>query len=314
MRIPLPFSKAASVVILSALLLPATHAAWSQPGAKTAPVAAAAPTDEDLANTREQLLALLRTTPTLTQVLETDPSLLADQDYVTRNNPQLAQYLAQHPEVTRNPDFYLFADIAGQRGRRIDSLHRRINGYAPRIDDAERRWQLLQNIVLAMIFIAGMGALLWLIRILLENRRWTRLFRLQSEIHSKLIDRFASNQELLSYMETEPGKRFLEAAPIPIAFERDQRLPGGLTRILGPLQIGIVMTLLGTGLLILEHKLSDRQHGLSDLAGPLLVFGMVALMSGLGFIISAIVAWRISERLGLMPQPAPPSTELSDRQ
>ena len=301
MRIPHWSSKVASVVILSALLVPAAHPAWSQPGGARTP-AATAPTDEDLANTREQLLALLRTTPTLTQVLETDPSLLADQDYVTRNNPQLAQFLTQHPEITRNPDFYLFANLPGQRGRRVDSLHRRINGNEPRDEEAqnaEMRRQFLMNTVLAIIFIAGMGALLWLIRILLENRRWTRVFRLQSEIHSKLIDRFASNQELLHYMETEPGKRFLEAAPIPVAFERDQRLPGGLTRILAPLQIGIVLLFLGLGLFLIH---------------PLFIVGIVALMLGLGFIISTIASWRISERLGLLPNRPAPTDDLSNPQ
>lgn len=307
MRIPHRYLKVASVVILSAFLLPAAHTAWSQPGgAKTpAPVTVTPPTDEELTATREQLLALLRTTPTLTQVLETDPSLLADQDYVTRNNPQLAQYLTQHPEISRNPDFYLFANLPSERGHRVDSLRRRINGNQPP-GDQELHREMMGNVMGILAFIGVVGSLLWLIRILLENRRWTRVFRLQSEVHSKLIDRFASNQELLHYMETEPGKRFLEAAPIPVAFERDQRLPGGLTRILAPLQIGIVLTLLGLGLLSLEHRLPD-------IAGPMLVFGMVALMPGLGFIISAIVTWQISERLGLMPQAAQ-STQPSDRQ
>src|SRR5580704_12164704 len=59
-------SKIASVVVLSILLLP-TRAVFSQPGAQSRlPAVAAAPTDDDLANAREQLLALLRTTPTLT--------------------------------------------------------------------------------------------------------------------------------------------------------------------------------------------------------------------------------------------------------
>jgi len=305
MRIPHWSSQVASVVILSVLLVPAAHIAWSQPGGTRSPAPVAAvtpPTDEELTTTREQLLALLRTTPTLTQVLETDPSLLADQDYVARNNPQLAQYLTQHPEISRNPDFYLFANLPGQRGRRVDSLHRRINGNEPRDEEAqnaEMRRQFLMNTVLAIIFIAGMGALLWLIRILLENRRWTRVFRLQSEIHSKLIDRFASNQELLHYMETEPGKRFLEAAPIPVAFERDQRLPGGLTRILAPLQIGIVLLFLGLGLFLIH---------------PLFIVGIVALMLGLGFIISTIASWRISERLGLLPNRPAPTDDLSNPQ
>jgi hypothetical protein len=42
---------------------------------------------------------------------------------------------------------------------------------------------------------------------------------------------------------------------------------------------------------------------------------MVALMPGLGFIISALIAWRISARLGLMPQPSTtPPTELHGQQ
>ena len=161
----------------------------------------------------------------------------------------------------------------------------------------ETRREYMADLMGTLAFVGVVGTLLWLIRILLENRRWSRVFRLQSEVHAKLIDRFANNQELLHYMETEPGKRFLEAAPIPIAVDRNQPLPGGLARVLGPLQLGIVLTLLGIGLLILQHSLPEMADGL-------LVFGMVALMPGLGFIISAIITWRISERLGLMPQPA----------
>jgi hypothetical protein len=166
----------------------------------------------------------------------------------------------------------------------------------------ETRREYMGALMGTLAFVGVAGTLLWLIRILFENRRWSRVFRLQSEIHGKLIDRFSSNQELLHYMETEPGKRFLEASPIPIEFERSQRLPGGLTRVLGPLQIGIVLMLLGIGLLILHHSLPD-------IADPLLVFSMVTLMPGLGFIISAIITWRISERLGLMPQPAVQTSE-----
>ena len=157
-----------------------------------------------------------------------------------------------------------------------------------------------------LIFIVVVGSLMWLIRILLENRRWGKVFRMQSEVHGKLLDRFAHSEELLQYMSSEPGKRFLEAAPIPIEFERDQRLPGGLARVLPQLQIGIVLTLLGLGLLLLHRSVTA-------LSEPLLVFGTIVLMPGLGFILSAGIAWRISERLGLMPERAAPSTPPNDR-
>ena len=325
MLMPRWSSKLASLMVASILVLPAAHAAISQAGAAAKPTdstarsnaTAASPvtspvqTDSELVDIREQLLSLLRMSPTLTQVVETDPTLLADQEYVNRSNPQLAQFLTQHPEVTRNPDFYLFANFPTQRGRYVGSLHRRIGDSRndQRNDDADSRRRFLLNLTQVPAFLAVVAMLVWLVRLLLENRRWARVFRMQSEVHSKLLDRFASSEELLQYMNTEPGKRFLEAAPIPIEFARDQRLPGGLTRVLGPLQIGIVLTLLGVGLLLLH-----RSTGLAEISPALLVFGMVTLMPGIGFIISALISWRISAHLGLLPQRDSASTELTDRQ
>ena len=154
-------SKVASVVVLSALLLPVAHAGFARsPLPRRRPaVATAPPTDDELATTREQLLALLRTTPTLTQVLETDPSILADQDYVGRTNPQLAQYLTQHTGVSRATPTSISSPIfPGSTAAAWSSLHRRINGNEPRNQDTEMRWQLLQNGVLATIFFAGICA------------------------------------------------------------------------------------------------------------------------------------------------------------
>src|ERR1700722_19350393 len=131
MQMPRCSSKVLSALVLSTLLIPFAPAVVAQPKSAAAPVVTPAnpPTDEELAATREQLIELLRMSPTLVQVVETDPTLLADQEYVSRSNPQLAQFLAQHPEVTRNPDFYLFANFPQQRGgRRVDSLRRRSNG------------------------------------------------------------------------------------------------------------------------------------------------------------------------------------------
>lgn len=307
---PLRTSQLIFTLLLSILMLPAVPAGFAQPKTAAQPIAvpAAPPSEDQLAATHDQLVALLRLSPTLVDVVETDPTLLANQDYVARTNPRLAQFLSQNPEVTRNPDFYLFANIPGERGRRTDNLYRRNGNDNGPPTEAEIHRQYVMNFLgPALSFVGVVGSFLWLIRILLENRRWGRVFRMQSEVHSKLIDRFASNQELLHYMETEPGKRFLEAAPIPVAVDRNQPLPGGLARVLGPLQIGTVLSLLGIGLLIL-------QRSLPDMGEALLIFGVVTLMPGLGFVISAIVTWRISSRLGLMTnQSAASPNELSGR-
>jgi hypothetical protein len=113
-------------------------------------------------------------------------------------------------------------------------------------------------------------------------------------VHGKLIERFGTSQEVLTYMSTDAGKRFLEATPIAVGFERQQPVPSPVARVLTPLQIGVVMTLLGVGLLSLRHSVAEG-------GGALLVIGTVVLMPGLGFIISAGITWVLARHLGLMP-------------
>jgi hypothetical protein len=288
---------------------PSTSQAASAPAAS---MTSNVPSDSALADTRQQLLSLLRMSPILTQVVETDPSVLADHEYVARSNPAVAEFLVQHPEVTRNPDFYLFANFPPQRGRNVSALRRRVgegNYRDPQTEDMESKRRFLLNLLQVPTFLVVLAMLIWLIRILLENRRWSRVFRMQTEVHSKLLERFSNSEELLQYMDSEPGKRFLEAAPIPVEYSRDQRLPGGLARVLAPLQIGVVMSLLGVGLLLLQ-----RSRRLEDISAALLVIGTATLMPGIGFIISALISWKIGAQLGLLPERATGSSELTDRQ
>ncbi len=303
-------------ITLFLLLLPALITAQSQSSsivAKTTsvkfqinPQLNPPTSDRDLVDLREQLLTLLRMSPTLTEVIASDPSLLANQDYVTRNNPELEKFLQNHPEIVRNPDFYLFANLPSGPGRRSEKLMRKT--WMDQLHDQRDNGasaELARAVGPFLVLLTVLGTLIWLIRILLENRRWSRIFTMQTSVHGKLIDRFGSNEELLSYMNTEAGRRFLEAAPIPIGFEPDRRVPAALSRVLVPLQIGVVLTLLGIGLLILRHSLPE-------ISSPLLVFGIVVLMPGLGFIISAGITWLLAARLGLMPHAAHELQALSD--
>lgn len=309
-------SVAATLLLSTGLAIaqttPARPATPIQLPAANAPV----PTNKDLAATQEQLIKLLRLSPTLTTVVARDPSLLANQEYVSRNNPQLAQFLASHPEVVRNPEFYLFAHVRPEDGSLDQALERAV---WPELRQPWQNPSPFQNFLNDLAPILGFGCLLgtliWLIRQFLENRRWGRIFKLQSEVHGRLIDKFSSNQELALYMGTEAGKRFLEAAPIPVGFEPEQRMPNAVARVLTPLQIGIVLVLLGAGFFLLRHTSAENEI-------PMLVLGTVALMPGIGFIISAGVTWMLAARLGLMPEnPAehkhpdqPPSTEFDPRE
>jgi hypothetical protein len=284
-----------SFITLS-VLLPATPGVAQPRTPAPAPASVeTVPNERDVAANQTELIQLLRLSPTLTTVVAHDPSLLSNQEYVTRNNPQLAAFLAAHPEVARNPEFYLFSHLKHDDGQPDEALERAVWPDVYRSQPVESAFaRVWSDAVPLLAFACGLTGIFLLARMFVENRRWSRVFKLQSEVHGKLIDKFTSNQELASYMETEAGRKFLEAAPIPIGIEQDRRMPSAVARILTPLQAGIVMVLLGIGLLSLRHAGPDMDT-------PMLVFGTVVLMPGIGFIISAGVSWLLAAKLGLMP-------------
>ena len=264
--------------------------------AEAAPPAAAAPapSDKEVAATQHQLIDLLKLSPTLTTVISHDPSLLANQDYVSHNNPQLAAFLASHPEVARNPDFYLFTHMHPQDGSPDEALERAVWPEVYRTQSPRSGFdEFLSNLAPVFALVASLIALGWIVRLVIENRRWGRTFKLQSEVHGRIIDKCATTQELKGYMETEAGRRFLEAAPIPLNAAQEP-MPNAVARVLAPLQIGVVMVLLGIGFLLLRNVRVDYHT-------PMLVLGVVTLMPGIGFILSSGLTWALAGRLGLMP-------------
>lgn len=290
-----------TAISVSALLLgtlgvaqPRAQKADAPPAASTAP----APDDRQVAETQTELIRLLRLSPTLTTVVSHDPSLLSNQDYVARNNPQLAAFLAAHPDVARNPDFYLFSHLKHTDGSADEALERAVWPDVYRERGGPNSWDKFWDGFIPLIGITiTIIAILWLTRMFVENRRWNRIFKMQSDVHGRLIEKFTNNQDLAAYMQTEAGRKFLEAAPIPVAFEQNQRVPSAVARVLTPLQTGIVMVLLGIGLLSLQQVGPDTQI-------PMRILGTVVLMPGIGFIISAGVSWLLAQKLGLMPEPA----------
>ena len=140
--------------------------------------------------------------------------------------------------------------------------------------------ELVSDGIPFLVFLCMLSALLWLTHVLLENRRWNRIFKLQTDVHGRLIERFGTSQEVLTYMSTDAGKRFLEATPIAVGFERQTPVPSPVARVLTPLQIGIVMTLLGAGLISLRHNIPDggiallrNRHGRADAGAWVYHFG-----------------------------------------
>lgn len=280
------------LVVLAAIAVPSVVRAQAPPQNQPAVVAG---DSQDLGVTQQRLMQLLRVSPTLAEVVSSDPSLLADQQYVAKSNPELAEFLAQHPEIGRNPSFWLFSELRGPQQKHYEVLEQR-RGFVPVRDATNDGLDRVMNTVMpAIVMIVLLCALAWILRMLAESRRWTKVFTLQSEVHGKLIDRFATNQELLGYMETDAGKRFLEAAPI-VTETDSRRMPNLVSRLIATLQVGLVLTLLGAGLLGLRNSVGDA-------ATTMMVLGMIALMPGIGLILSAGALWVVGRRLNLMEPP-----------
>jgi hypothetical protein len=257
------------------------------------PAGVAPPSDEALAATREQLIKLLRVSPRLTTVIVRDPSLLSNQEYVSRNNPELAQFLQSHPEIVRNPEFYLFSNLGGT-GRFNPALHLEQEVWPTPREPAYA--DVARMLGVFLFFLGILATLIWLLRTLLDNRRQNRVLRLQTDVHSRLLDKFTTNEDLLAYMSSDAGKRFLETAPFAAAFDSGLYRSNPIAKVVTPVQIGVVLVLLGSGLFYLRGNIPG-----TDAQAILLIIGTLALMLGLGFVAAAGISWALARHFGLLP-------------
>jgi hypothetical protein len=156
---------------------------------------------------------------------------------------------------------------------------------------------LLASIGLAAGGAAFIGVFIWLVRTAIDHRRWLRLTRTQTDIHTKLLDRLGTNEELMAYIQSPAGRRFLESAPINVEQEQQRTPHAPVSRILWSLQAGVVLAALGIGFWLVQTRAN------AELAEGFWVMGVLIAALGLGFVTSAIVAYLISARLGLMNRP-----------
>ena len=200
--------------------------------------------------TREALMQILeKHPPSVGRILKLDPSLMRSETYLA-SYPELRDFLAQHSEIPQNSQYFLEAVRVSQN-----------EGYQPRNDKLELAAAVLAGFAAFMAAGIVLSVLVWLIRTVLEQRRWSRLSKIQAEVHSKLMDRFSSNDELLTYVQTPSGRRFLESGPSPLQQDMAPAMAAPLARILWSMQIGAVLLVTGLGLLFLSGRGAVRNPG-----------------------------------------------------
>jgi uncharacterized membrane protein HdeD (DUF308 family) len=200
------------------------------------------------------------------------------------NYPMLAAFLEQHPEIAHNPAYFV-----GQNRYEEQNIN-------PRIEMIRAMHNGIEFAGVAIIVMTITIGILFLVRTVVEHWRWQRAMKAQADFNSKLIDRFASNAnlaELMAYLQSPQGKALTDMPAMPQAAPRAMGAP--LSRIFWSLQSGIVLGALGAGLMVVSGTTDDLD------VGPFLNgVGVVVLMIGIGFAVSAVVSYVLSQRLGLV--------------
>jgi hypothetical protein len=254
---------------------PAQAAVSEQP---QLPSTGAAPQNAE--ETRGKLKSLLEACPpTVGRVLKTDPTLISNQAYLAPY-PALASFLSAHPEIGRDPR-YFFESVWDYS--RPDPRQQAID-----------LWEgMITGVAVFLVFVVITAAIVWLIRSVIDYRRWRQQSKMQLEVHNKLVDRITGSQELLAYVESPAGMRLLQSPPILMdAGPLDASLP--VRRVLWAIQAGLVLVAGGAGLLFVSGRVVE------DVQQPLFALGAVLVFVGTGFIVSAAASYGLTRRLGLL--------------
>ncbi len=274
-----------ATLVLAATLAAAGSTVFAQVSPQTK-----APTpveSQDAQIVRKQLMEAFRQyPPAVARVLKLDPSLLSNDAYMAPY-PALLAFLNQHPEVRRNPAFFLEPVEGDYYGNYYRS--------AP-----QQMWEdIMVGLSVFFVVTTMLSALAWMVRTLIDYRRWNRLSRVQAETHAKLLDRFTANDELIAYVQSPAGSKFLQSAPIALD-PGAQAVGAPFTRILWSVQAGLVLGAGGLGLYFVSGRIDP------EVSQPLYTLGVLALSLGIGFVLSAVASFLLSKRLGLFDAPAIP--------
>ncbi|MEA2162273.1 MAG: hypothetical protein QOK37_400 [Thermoanaerobaculia bacterium] len=261
---------------------PATSSAPAAGAALAAPsaVPARAADDYDSRETRDKFRELLHSyPPAVGMVLRLDPSLFSNAAYLA-SYPGLASFVAAHPEIAHSPEFYL-QSVSFPADTRQDVQH-------------EHVLNILGGLTAFLVFLVVTLTLAWLVKTLIQQRRWSRQTQVQTEVHSKLMDRLTTGEEMIAYAQSPAGKRFLEGGPIALdAAEAPVSAPIG--RFLWSIQAGLVLSAAGFGMQFVSNQMPI------DVAPVASGLGILVLSVGIGFVLSAIVSFLLSRKLGLVP-------------
>jgi hypothetical protein len=130
----------------------------------------------------------------------------------------------------------------------------------------------------------------WVVGIIVLAFKDKANLRTRADLYNRLLDKFSTATEFVDYLKSDSGQKLIDEITI--------KNTSVTAKILGSIQKGIILTLLGVGLLILGNIFGGSLGG--DLYIVLSVAGTIAFVVGIGFLISTGISYRLSKSLGLL--------------
>ena len=132
----------------------------------------------------------------------------------------------------------------------------------------------------------------WIVVVISNNIRRSKIATAQQEMQAKLFDRFGTSQDVLAYLNSEAGSRFLDSAAV------EHARPFG--RVLGSIQAGLILFFIGIAMLIVRSTMpAGASHELLVARTNLASISLLLLGLGIGFLASAAASYTLSKKWGL---------------
>src|SRR5688500_13930046 len=181
---------------------PVTPAPPQRPQTQTAPAQSSQgmfiPETRDARQTRDRLNEIFQQhPPSVREVLRIDPTLMYRPDYMA-NYPVRAAFLEQHPEIAHNPGYF------------VGEWRYEEQNNSPRLEVARALRHAVEFAGVVLIVMTITTGVIFLVKTVVDHRRWQRAMKAQNDLNTKLIDRFASSEDLLAYLQSPQGKVLTE--------------------------------------------------------------------------------------------------------
>lgn len=118
--------------------------------------------------------------------------------------------------------------------------------------------------------------------------------RYQAEVQTKLIDRFGTAPELVTFLQSPEGQQFLGAVESTPKYLAGDRILAGVRK-------AVVLSFLGLSFLLLCIPYSTRNEFF-------MVSGGILLALGVGYFVSTVISFRLSKSWGLVTSAHDPSS------